>query len=63
MGWQRCDEKTAHRAVFSFLALGVVTARLCAVTPRLKIVNTRDCVGEVMPIDTQYVAGEGRWPG
>lgn len=53
MGWQRCDEKTAHRAVFSFLALGVVTARLCAVTPLLKIVNARDFVGQVMPIDTR----------
>lgn len=53
MGWKRCDEKTAHRAVFSFLALGVVTARLCAVTPLLKIVNARDFVGQVMPIDTR----------
>lgn len=33
-------------------------ARLCTVTPLLQILNTRDFVGQVVPIDTQYVAGE-----
>lgn len=58
MGWQRCDEKTAHRAVFSFLAVDVVTAWLCTMTSLPKIVTTRDFVGHVMPIDTQYFAVE-----
>ncbi len=31
---------------------------VCTVTPLLKIMNTRDFVGHVMPIDTRYVAGE-----
>ncbi|SOO05962.1 hypothetical protein XFF7767_550004 [Xanthomonas citri pv. fuscans] len=38
--------------------VGVVSVRLCTVTPLLKIVNARDFVEHVMPIDTQYVAVE-----
>lgn len=36
---------------------------VCIVTPLLKILNTSDFFGHEMPIDTQYVAVESRWPG
>ncbi|KOR39110.1 hypothetical protein ADT25_22970 [Xanthomonas oryzae] len=38
--------------------MDVASARLCTVTPLLKILNIREFVGDAMPIDTQCVAIE-----
>ncbi|SON74616.1 hypothetical protein XAP412_1030021 [Xanthomonas phaseoli pv. phaseoli] len=55
--------KKPRSARFFRLWRWALSSRLSTVTPLLEIVGTRDFVGQVMPIDTQYVAWEGGWPG